>query len=45
MKPSTKSDSQLALSSVWDLSVKYPIGSTFTLSPKYVKDASFSSGR
>ena len=40
IKPSTKTDSQLALSSVWDLPIKYPVGSTFSLSPKYVKDAS-----
>ena len=42
-KPTTKADSLLALSSVWDLPTKYPVGSTFSLSPQYVKDASLNS--
>ena len=32
--------SALAVSSVWDIPTKYPPGSTFSLSPKYVDDAS-----
>ncbi len=43
IKPTTKADSLLALSSVWDLPTKYPVGSTFSLSPQYVKDASLNS--
>jgi hypothetical protein len=43
IKPSAKKASQLALSSVWDLPIKYPVGSTFSLSPKYIKDASLNS--
>lgn len=32
--------SALAVSSVWDIPTKYPPGSRFSLSPKYVDDAS-----
>jgi len=32
--------SALAVSSVWDVPTKYPAGSTFSLSPKYVKGTS-----
>jgi hypothetical protein len=34
--------SALAVSSVWDIPTKYPAGSTFSLSPKYVEDVSLS---
>ncbi len=30
----------LAVSSVWDIPTKYPAGSTFSLSPKYIEDVS-----
>jgi hypothetical protein len=43
IKPSANNYSQLSLSSVWDLPIKYPVGSTFSLSPKYVKGASLDS--
>lgn len=35
-----KPGSQLAVSSVWDIPSRYPAGSTFALSPKYLKAVS-----
>lgn len=35
-----KNQTQLAISSVWDIPTSFPTGSTFLLSPKYIDDAS-----
>jgi len=40
VQPSVEHGTALAVSSVWDMPTKFPAGSTFSLSPKYVKDAS-----
>jgi len=40
MQAPAEHGSALAVSSVWDSPTKYPKGNTFSLSPKYVDDAS-----
>ncbi len=37
----TKRQSQLAISSVWDIPKDFPVGATFKLVPKYIEDASY----
>lgn len=40
VKPAVDRSSALAVSSVWDIPTKYPAGSTFSLSPKYLENVS-----